>query len=128
MYLQAKALEIMSLQLAPVLDRSARSKLAPQLKLQTIAKLHHAQELIRSNLDNPPTSTELSQQLNLSDRTLRRGFRSLFGTTMVAYLTDRTVADIVNYVGYAHLGYFARAYRRKYGINPSDCRSGKKSG
>jgi AraC-like DNA-binding protein len=147
MYLQAKALEIMSLQLAPLLmggsarteSRSSFPAISPQLKSQTIAKLHHAQDLIRSRLENPPTSTELSQQLDLSDRTLRRGFRSLFGTTMVGYLTeqrlqqaelllrntDRTVADIANYVGYAHLGYFARAFRLKYGINPSDCRSGK---
>lgn len=141
MYLQAKALEIMSLQLAPLLVGGAAQTespaISPQLKAQTIAKLHHAQEMIRSNLDNPPTSTELSQQLDLSDRTLRRGFRSLFGMTMVGYLTeqrlqqaelllrntDRTVADIANYVGYAHLGYFAQAFRRKYGVKPSDCRS-----
>jgi AraC-like DNA-binding protein len=137
MYLQAKALEIMSLQLAPLLELSPAPEIPPKLKSQTIAKLHHAQEMIRSRLDHPPTSTELSQQLDLSDRTLRRGFRSLFGTTMVGYLTeqrlqqaelllrntDRTVADIANYVGYAHLGYFARAFKRKYGINPSDCRS-----
>ncbi|WP_310483781.1 AraC family transcriptional regulator [Chamaesiphon sp. VAR_48_metabat_403] len=147
MYLQAKALEIMSLQLAPVLaggdtlreNRSAEPEILPKLKSQTIAKLHYAQEIIQSRLDNPPTSTELSQQLDLSDRTLRRGFRSLFGTTIVGYLTeqrlqqaelllrntDRTVADIANYVGYAHLGYFARAFKRKYGINPSDCRQRK---
>jgi AraC-like DNA-binding protein len=157
MYLQAKALEMMSLQLAPVLNsreitehRSLEPEILPKLKSQTIAKLHHAQEIIRSRLENPPTASELSQQLDLSDRTLRRGFRSLFGTTIVGYLTDRrlqqaelllrntdrTVADIANYVGYAHLGYFARAFRRKYGINPSDCRkrkaqatpTGKKSG
>lgn len=139
MYLQAKALEIMSLQLAPLFNLSPSPAISPQLKSQTIAKLHHAQELIRSRLDHPPSSTELSQQLDLSDRTLRRGFRSLFGTTMVGYLTeqrlqqaelllrntDRTIADIANYVGYAHLGYFAQAFRRKYGIKPSDCRSRK---
>jgi AraC-like DNA-binding protein len=136
MYLQAKALEIISLQLAPLLELSPLLEIPPKLKSQTIAKLYYAQEMIRSRLDHPPTSTELSQQLDLSDRTLRRGFRSLFGTTMVGYLTeqrlqqaelllrntDRTVADIANYVGYAHLGYFARAFKRKYGINPSDCR------
>ena len=95
----------------------------------------------RTRLNHPPTATELSQRLDLSERTLRRGFRSLFGTTMVGYIneqrlqqaelllrnTDRTVTDIANYVGYAHLGYFARDFKRKYGINPSDCRLGKKS-
>jgi AraC-like DNA-binding protein len=149
MYLQAKALELMSLQLAPVLadgaffkeHRSTEPEILPKLKSQTIAKLHYAQEIIRSRLDNPPTHLELSQQLNLNDRTLRRGFRSLFGTTVVGYLTDRrlqqaelllrntdrTVADIANYVGYANLSYFARAFKRKYSINPSDCRRRKKS-
>jgi AraC-like DNA-binding protein len=150
MYLQAKALELMSLQLAPVLtggaffqdNRSTEPEILPKLKSQTIAKLHYAREIIRSRLDNPPTHLELSQQLDLSDRTLRRGFRSLFGTTVLGYLTeqrlqqadsllrntDRSVADIANHVGYAHLGYFARAFKRQYGINPSDRRSGKKSG
>ena len=144
MYLQAKAWELMSLQLAPVLaggdfsqdHRSAQPEILPKLKAQTIDKLHHAQEIIRSRLDNPPTSTELSQQLGMNDRTLRRGFRSLFGTTVFAYLTslrlqqaeslirhtDLTIAEIANSIGYAHLGHFARAFRRKYGINPSDCR------
>ncbi len=97
MYLQAKALEIMSLQLAPVLaggsagkeHQSTELELLPKLKSQTIAKLHYAQEIIRSRLDNPPTHLELSQQLDLSDRTLRRGFRSLFGTTVVGYTIDQ---------------------------------------
>ena len=89
MYLQAKALEIMSLQLAPLVDLSPAPEISPKLKSQTIDKLHYAQAIIRSRLDNPPTSTELSQQLDLSDRTLRRGFRSLFGTTMVGYLTEQ---------------------------------------
>jgi AraC-like DNA-binding protein len=150
MYLQAKALEIVSLQLAPVLARwqsicmedAPRSELPSQLKPQTIAKLHHAQELIRSNLDNPPTSIELSQQLGMSDRTIQRGFRSLFGMTVFGYLTalrlqqaeslirstDLTIAEIANSIGYAHLGHFASAFKRKYGINPSECRAGKKSG
>lgn len=144
MYLQAKAWELMSLQLAPVLaggaffqeHRSAQPEILPKLKAQTIAKLHHAQEIIRSRLDNPPTSTELSQQLGMNDRTLRRGFQSLFGTTVFGYLTalrlqqaeslirhtDLTIAEIANSIGYAHLGHFARAFKRKYGINPSDIR------
>lgn len=138
MYLQAKALEIIALQLAALFDRSPQTKTLPQFKSQTIAKLHYASEIIRARLDDPPTHLELSQQLDLSDRTLRRGFRSLFGTTVLGYLTeqrlqqadlllrntDRSVADIANHVGYAHLGYFARAFKRQYGINPSERRAG----
>jgi AraC-like DNA-binding protein len=136
-YLQAKVLETISLQLAPLLDPSATIETTPTSKARTIAKLHHAREIIRSRLDNPPTHLELAQQLDLSDRTLRRGFRSLFDTTIFGYLTeqrlqqaelllrntDRSVADIANHVGYAHLGYFARAFKSKYGFNPSDLRS-----
>ena len=136
LYLQAKALEIISIQLSAVVDRASPSAVLPQFKSQTISKLHHAQEIMRSQLDNPPTQSELAQQLDISERTLRRGFRSLFGTTIFGYLTeqrlkqaevllrnsDRSISDIANQVGYAHLGYFARAFKRKYGMNPSDCR------
>jgi AraC-like DNA-binding protein len=135
MYLQTKAIEMMTLQLAPFLSPSPTAETS--FKSQTVAKLYYAKEIIGSRLDRPPSLTELAQQLELSDRTLRRGFRALFGTTVVGYLTDRrlqqaefllrntdrSVTEIANHVGYAHLGHFARAFKCKYGINPSDCRS-----
>ncbi|NJL46589.1 MAG: helix-turn-helix transcriptional regulator [Leptolyngbyaceae cyanobacterium SM2_5_2] len=122
-YLQAKALELMTLILDPilrdqdVLDQANRAEALP-LKPKTVEKLHHAREILRNSLDDPPSLLALAQQVGMSDRTLRRGFQELFGTTVLSYLTQRrmeraeqllretslTVAEVANQVGYAHLG------------------------
>jgi AraC-like DNA-binding protein len=40
---------------------------------------------------------------------------------------DVTVAEVANQVGYSHLGHFAIAFKRKFGITPSECLAGQKS-
>ncbi|MBP5974013.1 helix-turn-helix transcriptional regulator [Brasilonema sp. CT11] len=141
MYLQAKVLELMALQLAPILADQGGLHSSMRLKGQTIARLHYAREILLSNLENPPSILELALQVGVSDRTLRRGFQKLFGTTVFGYLTDKrmewaeqllrqgntTVAAVANRIGYTHQGRFALAFKRKYGITPSECFFGKMS-
>ncbi|MEH1931242.1 AraC family transcriptional regulator [Nostoc sp.] len=89
LYLQAKVLELMSLQLAPFLAEQALVQPSPRLKAQTIARIHHAREILLSRLENPPSILELAQMVGMSDRTLQRGFQELFGTTAFSYLTEK---------------------------------------
>lgn len=152
MYLQGKVIELMALQLAPFLeDNTQTDKLTiargstsdvtqRQLKKQTIAKIYHAKEILQSRLENPPLLSELAQQVSISESSLQRGFQTLFGTTVFGYLTSQrmqqahqllrnnnlTVAEVANIVGYAHLGHFAAAFKRKFGITPQECFLGKK--
>lgn len=83
--------------------------------------------------------TELAQQVGLCDRTLRRGFRELFGTSVIGYLTqqrlnqaanllrqgDYTIAEVATSVGYTHLGHFAAAFRKQFGMSPKECLASK---
>lgn len=139
LYLQGKVLEL----LAMVLDGISGdpNPTLPRFKPETIARLHHAREILATQLENPPLLTELAVLVGVSDRTLQRGFRELFGTTVFGYLThqrmkhaeqllrqsDRTVAEIARMVGYAHLGHFAAAFKRQFGITPRECLVGKKA-
>jgi len=75
----------------------------------------------------------------VSDRTLQKGFKALFGVTPFAYLTrqrmnqaerllrqpNRTVAEVANIVGYTNPAQFAAAFKRQFGITPSECLGGK---
>jgi AraC-like DNA-binding protein len=36
-----------------------------------------------------------------------------------------SVAEVSNLVGYSHLGYFAKVFKRQFGITPSECLAGK---
>jgi AraC-like DNA-binding protein len=140
-YLQGKVLELIALQLTPMLEDEATQQAPPRLKSKTIAQIYYAKDILLSHLENPPSLLELAAQVGISDRTLRRGFRELFGTGVLGYLTDRrmelaekllrqgniTVAEVANSFGYAQQGHFTTAFKRKFGITPSQCLSGKKS-
>lgn len=139
-YLEAKVLELIALQVSPLLAGGDFAQTSP-FKSDTIGRIHHAKQIICSRLENPPSLVELAALVGVSDRTLRRGFRELFGTTVFGYLTqmrmekaeqflresNMTVAEVANSVGYTHLGHFAAAFKKKYSITPRECFLGKKS-
>jgi AraC-like DNA-binding protein len=140
MYLQGKIQELMALQLAPILTEQDGMQPYPRLKAQTIARIHRAEKILLSRLENPPSLIELAQLVGVSHRTLKRGFRELFNTTVFGYLNERrmeraaqflqegkqSVAEVGNLVGYSHQGHFAAKFKDKFGITPSQCLSGKK--
>ncbi|MEI2580887.1 AraC family transcriptional regulator [Scytonema sp. PRP1] len=140
-YLQAKVLELMALQLAPILSAQDGLQPSPRLKPETITRIHYAKEILLTRLENPPSLLELAQMIGVSDRTLRYGFRELFGTTVFGYITNKrmqqaeqllregklSVAEVANLVGYAHQGHFATAFKRKFGITPSESLLGKRN-
>lgn len=140
LYLQAKVMELMVIYLDLITDSSEQTRV-PGLKPETIACLHHAKDILDTRLENPPSILELAQMVGLSNRTVLRGFKQLFGTTVIGYSMqqrlkraeqllrrgDRTVAEVARLMGYGHLGYFATAFKRQFGIMPSECSAGKKS-
>lgn len=138
-YLQGKVFELLALQLDSILADQGDPLFSPRLKPDTITCLHQAREILTTQLENPPSSLELAQQVGVSDRTLQRGFKELFGTTVIGYLMqqrlkraeqllregDLTVTEVANEVGYSHLGHFAAAFKQRFGMTPSQCLAGK---
>jgi AraC-like DNA-binding protein len=138
-FLQGKIQELMALQLAPVLMDRGAGKL-PKLKARTIAQIHYARDILLARIENPPSLLELAQQVGVSDRTLRRGFQELFGTTVIDFLTQKrmeraqhllrsnytSVSDVANQLGYTNMGHFAATFKRQFGIAPSECLLGKR--
>jgi AraC-like DNA-binding protein len=135
LYLQAKVFELMALQLHSIVPAPAADS---SLKPSTIARIHQAADLLRSHLEHPPSQTELARQVGVSDRTLRRGFRELFDATVFGYLTVQrmvmaerllrqgttTIEAVAGRVGYANPSHFAAAFKRQFGISPSECAMG----
>jgi AraC-like DNA-binding protein len=135
MYLHGKAWELLAMQIDAVMADQASSEEVVTLKPDTIARLHYAKEILTKQLEHPPLLSDIARQVGVSDRTLLRGFRQLFGTTPTGYLTqqrmrqarmlllegNRTVAEVARRVGYGHLGHFATAFRRQFGMNPKEC-------
>jgi AraC-like DNA-binding protein len=141
MYLQAKVFELLAMYLDLISTDREPIHNATGLRPETIACIHHAKEILTIQFENSPSLLELAQQVGVSSRTLQRGFQIIFKTTVAGYLTQLRlekayrllrqgnckVAEVANTVGYSHLGYFAAAFKRQFGITPSQCLAGKKA-
>ncbi|MFP4006392.1 MAG: AraC family transcriptional regulator, partial [Spirulinaceae cyanobacterium] len=86
MYLEAKTLEVIALQLGLMLAECQKPKQFVKLGRDDIDRIHHAKEILTQHLNNPPTLTGLAKQVGLNDRKLKEGFRQVFKTTVFGYL------------------------------------------
>ncbi len=133
LYLQAKVMELLVIYLDWVAE--AQQQPVHGLKPDTVTRLHHAKELLATQVEQPPTLVELAQQVGVSKRTLQRGFRDLFGTTVFGYLhtlrmkqaeqllrnRQMRVSEVAHAVGYSHPGHFTEAFKRTFGMTPKQC-------
>ncbi|MDZ7949860.1 hypothetical protein [Nostoc sp. DedQUE09] len=78
MCLRTKVLEMMMLQLAPILATQSGLQPSSRLKAPTIACIHHAREILLSCLENPPSLLELTAQAGVNYRALRGCFKRVF--------------------------------------------------
>lgn len=103
-----------------------------------MSSLRKARDIIHDRISDPPSISELSREVLLNEHKLKNGFRELHGKTISAYIRelrmrsarellenrDMSISQIAREVGYANFSHFARAFRRTYGVNPSDLRIG----
>ncbi|MGF1567349.1 MAG: helix-turn-helix domain-containing protein [Nodosilinea sp.] len=139
LYLEGKVLELMALQLEQIREIPEEQALL-RLNGDRRDRLYQARDILLARLDNPPTILELAKEIGLNHNKLKQGFRQIFGTTVFGYLQDcrlekaryllyegrLNVAAVANEVGYMNAAKFASAFKRKFGITPSACRSGAK--
>lgn len=133
LYLESRVLELIALQLDRVVTNTSEPTSVVLRKSEDIDRIHYAKDTLFSNLDHPPSLSELARLVGLNEYKLKLGFHEVFGTTPFGYLRDRRlekaqqllregnmkIEAIAHTVGYANRSRFAHAFRKKYGVNPS---------
>lgn len=133
-YLEGKTLELMALLLKQEAEIQTGNPTAKPLKPGTLERIHAAREVLLQRLDNPPSTAELAQQVNLNEYTLKQGFRQVFGKPLFTYLHDYRleqarqlletgevkVTEVAQLVGFASRNHFAAEFRKKFGSNPKE--------
>lgn len=131
LYLESKALELITLQLEELFN-SQDPSFVPLNQGNDRACIFYAREILDKYLPQAPTLTELAREVGLNERKLKEGFQQIFQTTPFEYLRDRrleqaqqllletnqSVQEVAYAVGYRSRSQFANAFRQKFGVNP----------
>jgi AraC family transcriptional regulator, transcriptional activator of the genes for pyochelin and ferripyochelin receptors len=96
-------------------------------------QMHRARAWLDDHLHNPPSIIELARIVGVNDFKLKRSFKAAFGVTIFGYVRQRrmeraaahlhdglSVADAADAAGYVCPRCFADAFRRHYGVLPSE--------
>jgi AraC-like DNA-binding protein len=129
---EAKALELIALMTDQLVesDRAAR----PPLSAHDVDRLQRARLRLVQNMEAPPTLAELARTAGFSETRLKSSFRALFGDSVFGHLRQVrmeearrlllerhfNVTEVAVRVGYSNPSKFAAAFRRQFGISPSD--------
>lgn len=124
LFLQAKALEALSLLLAT-------ADPGPALPARERQRVMEARALLTARYDEPWTIAALARAVGLNEKKLKSGFRRLVGRSIHVYLQETrlaaardllaggsTVTQAALAAGYANPSHFAKLFRRAHGVPP----------
>ncbi len=131
LFLEAKALELMALQLHQ-LDCLLGGTCQPKPCGTQTENIVYAGEILKKEMTNPPTILDLAQRAGLNHNQLIDGFRQIFGQTPFEYLRilrlerarelivsrERNVTEAAYEVGYSSLSHFTNNFRKEFGFTP----------
>ena len=132
MYLESKAMELITHQLAQLAGVGSAHKRPASLHADDIERIHQAKDILVRDFQHPPTIQELSRMVSINDFKLKKGFRQIYGTTIYGYLLDHrfeyarhlleegrmNVSEVAYAIGYSKLDHFYRSFKKRFGITP----------
>ena len=134
LFLESKVFELLSVYLSEVLELSILSSGYISISKSDRDSITEAKRIIDSQFAFAPSCEELAKKVNISVSKLTKGFNSLFGTSVHAYIIDQrlekaaglllesdlNVSQIAMLVGYSKPSNFAAAFKKKYGVIPKN--------
>ncbi len=131
LYFKAKAYELLSLYFNRVEDPNVEQCpfLVDEVNVQ---KIRRAKDIIISKMAEPPGLQELSEEIGLSLKKLKEGFKQIYGDSVYSFLFDykmeyaRKLLDSGEFnvnevglkVGYSTASHFIAAFKKKFGTTP----------
>ncbi|WP_346881989.1 AraC family transcriptional regulator [uncultured Algibacter sp.] len=131
LYFKGKAYELLSLYFNRSED--ANIEQCPFLVDETnVTKIRTAKDIIISKMAEPPTLVELADEIGLSLKKLKEGFKQIYGDSVFSFLFDykmevsrkllesgnHNVNEVGLKVGYSTSSHFIAAFKKKYGTTP----------
>ncbi|MGW9685096.1 alpha/beta fold hydrolase [Flagellimonas sp. 2504JD1-5] len=104
------------------------------LNVEDIFILYAVKNHIQSYFQEAISIKGISKNFGINDYKIKAGFKLLFNTPVIGYLTDvrlekakqllinprETISSVAEQVGYTHSNNFSVAFKRKYGMTPME--------
>jgi len=131
LYFKGKAFELLSLYFHR--NEEADIEQCPFLIDEAnVIKIRKAKDIIISRMAEPPTLQELADEIGLSLKKLKEGFKEIYGDSVFSFLFDykmefarkllesgdHNVNEVGLKVGYSTASHFIAAFKKKYGTTP----------
>ena len=131
LYFKGKAYELLSLYFNRSEDADIEQ--CPFLVDETnVIKIRKAKDIIVSRMSEPPSLQELADEIELSLKKLKEGFKQIYGDSVFSFLFDYkmevarklleagddNVNEVGHKVGYSTSSHFIAAFKKKYGTTP----------
>ena len=131
LYLKGKSYELLSLFFNTNEDPNAEH--CPFLSdEENVLKIKKAKEIIIKNMVEPPSLQKLADEVGISLKKLKAGFKEIYGDTVFNFLFDykmvfaRKLLDTGSYnvnevgsqIGYSTSSHFIAAFKKKFGTTP----------
>lgn len=107
------------------------------LNIEDIFILYAIKNHIQNNFQEAISIKGISKNFGINDYKIKAGFKLLFNTPVIGYLTDvrlekakqfllnprETIASVAEQVGYSHSNNFSVAFKRKFKLTPLEYRA-----
>lgn len=134
-YMRAKALELLTMAVDALGKKGHGIRMT--LSDSDTAKIVLSRAVMIGNLESTLTLAELARHVGLNRTKLALGFKEVYGTSVQAFWRDTKlnrarellqdngtrITDVALSMGYSEISSFTRAFGKKFGISPRDCRS-----
>lgn len=135
LFLEAKVMELLVLQLKQFQELEAGADRMP-VPVTDFDKLEEVRRILQQEFTRPPTLAALSRAVGLNEFKLKKGFREAYGTSVYDWVLNYrldvgyqllqqqlSVSEVAYRIGYQHPAHFTTAFRKKYGIPPSQIKA-----
>lgn len=131
LYIKGKVYELISLYFNKSTDADIEQ--CPFLVDEdNVRRIRKAKEIMIARMAEPPTLNELSDEIGLSLKKLKEGFKQIYGDSVFSFLFDykmdyarkmlesgqHNVNEVGLKVGYSTASHFIAAFKKKYGTTP----------
>lgn len=135
LYIESLVLRLLLFQLEQMENHDCR--VFCSLKKSEVGHVYAARKIITTKIDQWITIKELAKLVGTNEYTLKKGFKEVFGVPVfefiknykmkeahnMLYNTELDISTISNRLGYKNLTHFSAAFKRKFGLRPSELKS-----